>query len=74
MSLVPFHEYKYLYLFWSVPEGSLTEYRDGMQPGLHGLQSSLVVGEAVSQANVCKKQYLFVFRDVVHGCQRLHDL
>lgn len=45
-----------------------------MQPGLHSLQSPLVVGEAMSQANMREKQYLFVFRDVVHGRQRLHDL
>lgn len=69
-----FSENNRLSLFWLIPKGSLTEYGDGMQPGLHSLQSSLVVGEAMCQANVREKQYLFVFRDVVHGRQRLHDL
>lgn len=45
-----------------------------MQSGLHSLQSPLVVGEAMRQANVCEKQDLFVFWDVIHGRQRLHDL
>lgn len=60
--------------FGQYQRDQLTEYGDGMQSGLHSLQSPLVVREAMSQANVCEKQYLFVFRDVVHSCQRLHDL
>lgn len=45
-----------------------------MQSGLHGLQSLLVVGEAMCQADVCEQQGLLVFRDVVHDRQRLHYL
>lgn len=51
----------------------LTQNRDSMQSGLHGLQPLLVIWEPMGESNVCEQQCLLVFRDVVHYCQRLHD-
>jgi len=47
----------------------LTQYRDGVQSGLHRLEPLLVIGEAVGEPDVCEEQRLLVFRDGVHHRQ-----